>query len=178
METQTITEVNKYRTVTDDPQYFGGYLNMARLNIFNISNHLAKEFNLSILPEEAHLKNSFLCDKTNKKVNWNHIHSRAKRFLSILKVFDAESLPKEEQKTIGWEGKDFALMSDTLKIVFGELQEFRNDYSHFYSTEKGTSRKTKVSEELAAFLNTNFQRAIEYTKERFKGSLNECILPS
>jgi len=173
METQITPNENKYRTLNDDPQYFGGYLNMARLNVFNISNHIAKEFGLSLLVEEGHIKNSFLCNKDNKKVNWNHVYSKTKRFLSILKVFDVESLPKEEQKTISWEGKDFTLMSDTLKIVFGELQEFRNDYSHYYSTEKGTSRKTKVSEELAVFLSTNFLRAIEYTKERFKGGLNE-----
>lgn len=173
METLTIPEVIKCRTLSDDPQYFGGYLNMARLNVFNISNHTAKEFDLPLLAEEGHLKNSFLCKKENKKVNWNHVYSRAKWFLSVLKVFDAESLPKEEQKTINWEGKDFAMMSDILKIVFGELQEFRNDYSHYYSTEKGTIRKTAVSAEMALFLTTNFRRAIEYTKERFKGVLNE-----
>ena len=173
METLTIPEVIKCRTLSDDPQYFGGYLNMARLNVFNISNHIAKEFDLPLLAEEGHLKNSFLCKKEHKKVNWNHVYSRTKRFLSVLKVFDAETLPKEEQKTINWEGKDFALMSDTLKIVFGELQEFRNDYSHYYSTEKGTIRKTTVSAEMALFLTTNFRRAIEYTKERFKGVLND-----
>lgn len=173
METQTIAELNKCRTLNDDPQYFGGYLNMARLNIFNISNHFATEFKLPLLSEEGHLRNSFLCNKDNKKANWNHIYSKTKRFLSILKVFDAESLPKEEQKTIVWEGKDFASMSDTLKIVFGEFQEFRNDYSHYYSTEKGMVRKTTVSDEMALFLKTNFERAIEYTKERFKGVLND-----
>ena len=173
METLTIPEVTKCRTLSDDPQYFGGYLNMARLNVFNISNHIAKEFDLPLLAEEDHLRNSFLCNKENKKINWNHLYSRTNRFLSVLKVFDAESLPKEEQKTTNLEGKDFALMSDTLKIVFGELQDFRNDYSHYYSTEKGTIRKTTVSDEMALFLKVNFNRAIEYTKERFKGVLNE-----
>ena len=173
METQISNIENKYRILNDDPQYFGGYLNMARLNVFNISNHIAKEFNLPLLPEEGHLKNSFLCQKENKKVNWNHIFSKTNRFLSILKVFDVESLPKEEQKMTDSEGKDFALMSDSLKIVFGELQEFRNDYSHYYSTENGTSRKTTVSDEMSLFLRTNFLRAIQYTKERFKGVLND-----
>ena len=173
MEILTIPEVIKCRTLSDDPQYFGGYLNMARLNVFNISNHIAKEFNLSLLSEEAHLKDSFLCKKENKKINWNHVYSQTKRFLSVLKVFDAACLPKEEQKTINWEGKDFASMCDTLDIVFGELQEFRNDYSHYYSTEKGTIRKTTVSEEMALFLKINFNRAIEYTKEKFKGVLND-----
>ncbi len=173
METQITTNETKYRTLNDDPQYFGGYLNMARLNVFNISNHIAKEFRLSLLEEESQIKNSFLCDKAIKKVNWNHVYSKTKRFLPILKVFDVESLPKEEQQEIDREGKDFALMSDKLKIVFTELQEFRNDYSHYFSTEKGTSRKTKVTAELASFLTVNFRRAIEYTKLRFAGSLIE-----
>lgn len=51
METQITPNENKYRTLNDDPQYFGGYLNMARLNVFNISNHIAKEFGLSLLEE-------------------------------------------------------------------------------------------------------------------------------
>jgi len=173
MEILTIPEVIKCRTLSDDPQYFGGYLNMARLNVLNISNHIAKEFKLPLLPEEAHLKNSFLCKKENKKIDWNHVYARTIRFLSVMKVFDAESLPKEEQKTIDWEGKDFASMCDTLNIVFSELQEFSNDYSHYYSTEKETKRKTTVSDELALFLRTNFKRAIEYTKVRFKGILND-----
>ena len=134
MEILTIPEVIKCRTLSDDPQYFGGYLNMARLNVLNISNHIAKEFKLPLLSEEAHLKNSFLCKKENKKIDWNHVYARTIRFLSVMKVFDAESLPKEEQKTIDWEGKDFASMCDTLNIVFSELQEFSNDYSHYYST--------------------------------------------
>jgi hypothetical protein len=64
-------------------------------------------------------------------------------------------------------------MSNTLKIIFGELQEFRNDYCHYYSIENGTSRKITVSTEMDIFLRTNFARAIEYTKERFTGVLDD-----
>lgn len=174
METTQIWE-NKQRTLETDPQYFGGYLNMARLNIFNINNHLAKDFGLKILPEEGWIKTSFLCDKAQKKLNWNRIFSKAVSFLPILKVFDSELLPKSEKTemaTPGY-GKDFAKMSDTLKIVFNELHEFRNDYSHYYSTEKGTVRKTTVSNEMANFLNENFKRAIAYSIERFKDVYSE-----
>ena len=40
------------RTLQDDPQYFGGYLNMARLNIFNISNHVADKLSIALLKNE------------------------------------------------------------------------------------------------------------------------------
>ena len=93
--------------------------------------------------------------------------------MPIVKVFDFESLPKVEQKAeIGLGhmnyGKQFAEMSDTLKVIFKELNEFRNDYTHFYSTEKGIERKSIISNTLAEFLKINFKRAIAYTKERYK----------
>ena len=169
METPVNITENKYRTLADDPQYFGGYLNMARLNAFNINNHIARIFHLAELPEEGHLPGSFLCDKKLKRINWNHVYSKTCHFLRILKVFDAAELPKIERIASDPKEKDFAFMNDTLKILFSELQDFRNDYTHYYSTEKGNARKIKVSDELATFLNINFNRAIEYTRERFKG---------
>lgn len=162
---------NRRRTLANDPQYFGGYLNMARLNIYNISNHLAASFEQKVLPEEGQIPASFLCNKSIKKINWNHVYSKARRFLPILKVFDADSLPKEERETSDKEGKDFTTMNETLKLVFDELQAFRNDYSHYYSTEKADNRKLTISVELADFLAVNFKRAIAYTKVRMKDVL-------
>jgi len=174
METNQQTHENRRRTLTNDPQYFGGYLNMARLNIYNINNHVATDFKRKPLPEEGQIPDALLCNKTIKNLNWNHVHTRALRFLPILKVFDSESLPKDERKNSDTEGKDFTSMSDTLKVVFSELQEFRNDYSHYYSTEKGDSRKLIVSPELANFLTINFKRAITYTKARMKDVLTDA----
>jgi len=174
MKSNEQTYENKRRTLTNDPQYFGGYLNMVRLNIYNISNHIASDFGQAQLPEEGQIPTSFLCNKGIKKLNWNHVYTKTRRFLPILKVFDAESLPKEERENYEKEGKDFAAMSDTLKVVFTELQAFRNDYSHYYSTEKGENRKLTVSGELADFLTINFKRAIAYTKVRMKDVLTDA----
>ena len=173
MEDNNILRDKRIRTLSNDPQYFGGYLNMARLNIFNISNHIANEFKQAVLGEDGEIKNSFLCNKTIKRLNWNHVYSKTNRFLSILKVFDVETLPKEERENSIAEGRNFANMSDTLKVIFGELQEFRNDYSHYYSTDKADSRKIIIKPELALFLTTNFKRAIAYTKVRMKDVLCE-----
>jgi len=174
METNQPINENRRRTLSNDPQYFGGYLNMARLNIYNISNHIAADFEQSTLTEEGQIPASFLCNQGIKKLNWNRVFEKTKRFLSILKVFDVESLPKEERENSEKEGKDFAAMSDTLKTVFGELQDFRNDYTHYYSTEKADTRKLTVSVELADFLKLNFKRAIAYTKVRLNDVLTDA----
>jgi len=174
MEANEQNQENRRRTLTNDPQYFGGYLNMARLNIYNINNHIAADFGQAVLPEEGQIPSGFLCNKEIKKLNWNHIYAKTRRFLPILKVFDIESLPKEEQVNSDKEGKDFAAMSDTLKVVFSELQDFRNDYSHYYSTEKGENRKLTISAELTDMLTINFKRAIAYTKVRMKDVLTDA----
>jgi 5'-deoxynucleotidase YfbR-like HD superfamily hydrolase len=170
---ENIIEKSKNRNLQDDPQYFGGYLNMARHNIMTISNHIANRLGNGVKPldDEEKIETSFLCDKSTKKVNWNLAFDIGVRFLPIIKVFDFERLPKADQNFELNYGKDFISMSDTLKNIFGEITEFRNDYSHYYSTAKGESRKIEISETLAAFLQINFQRAIDYCKIRFNGVL-------
>jgi len=163
-----------YKTMNDNPEYFGSFLNMARLNIYMINNFIAQYFKRPLLNEEGEIKNSFLCDSKIKKLNWNHVYAKTKRFMPIIKVFDSEELPKSESElNANIDGKDFKKMSDSLKLVFGELQEFRNDYSHYYSLTNKTKRKTTVSVEMASFLRVNLLRAIEYTKIRFKDVFSE-----
>ncbi|MFA9372104.1 MAG: type VI-B CRISPR-associated RNA-guided ribonuclease Cas13b [Labilibaculum antarcticum] len=179
METIEKTErkgLNVYKTVENDPQYFGGYLNMARSNIFSINNSVAHKIKISTIPDEEKILDSFLCNNNRKHLNWNLAHSIAVKFLPIIKVFDFESLPKSERtgdlNNLNT-GKDFAAMAASLRSLFREIQEFRNDYSHYYSIANGNKRKMIISGELAEFLRLNFARAIEYTKERFNGVLND-----
>lgn len=172
METPNIILTKNYKTLNDDPQYFGGYLNMARLNIFNINNHFAKDFEFSPLPEEGHIKSSLLCDHKKKDVNWPLVYARIKPFIPILKVFDPESAPSSLKSIDNKTNIDFKDMSETLKLIFTELQEFRNDYSHYYSIVTGNKRKTTVSTEFAHFIKATFIKAIEYTKVRFKDVLS------
>ena len=176
LELQKKTEYNAahiYKTIKEDPQYFGGYLNMARHNIYSISNHASSKFNLKPLSDEEKIIDSFLCNEKKKHLNWNHVFSIALKFLPIIKVFDFESLPKNEQANNNNTGKDFAQMAQTLKKLFSEIQQLRNDYSHYYSINNNDIRKISVSNEVAIFLQDNIKRAIEYTKSRFSGVLSD-----
>jgi hypothetical protein len=172
-----IKNMENKRTLGDDPQYFGAYLNMARLNIYNINNHLAKKFKIGQLDDEEQIPSSFLGNKELKefKNNQNYIYSELKRFMPIVKVFDDETLPKNERDNITNKyGRNFISLSDTLKVVFKELNDFRNDYSHYYSIKTTTNRKITVSNEMKDFLNQSFKRAIEYSKERFVNIFNDA----
>ncbi len=168
------TNSTNRRTVKNDPQYFGGYLNMARHNVYLINNDIAKRFEIKGIPEEDDIRKSFLTRKLTNK--GNHIFSHLVRFMPIVKVFDPEKLPKEETKD--WAAhiakeKNFDKMATELSFCFKELNEFRNDYSHYYSTLNGVSRKIVISNDLKNFINTNYKRAIEYTKKRFQNVFME-----
>jgi len=162
----------KARNMSDHPQYFGAFLNMARLNIFSISNHLAKIFDKTPLDDEEKILTSFISDKKIKNLNWNKVIGILKKFMPIVKIVNAETLPKSEQEKLKDENKfnpknDFEKMCDFLFYLFKEISEFRNDYTHYYSIENKTERKKNVSPEIKDFLIENFNRAVEYTKDRF-----------
>lgn len=178
MHIPEVLQEKNTRTLENDPQYFGGFLNMARHNIYNISNHFAKEFNKGLLEEEGNIANSFL-KNSDPKINWRHVFSKVVRFMPFIKVFNFEQLPEKYRVDIEndpdrkEEGLVYKRMRKTLGILFKEIQDLRNDYSHYYSTDKANERKLFVSHEAKIFLNEIFNLAIEYTKERMKDVLRD-----
>ncbi len=190
MNDVNIYDPRKKRTFTDFPQYFGSYLNQARHNVFTINNHIAEKLGFKTLNDDAQIPNSFLFDGNNNKLKQHELTVFAilKRYLPISKVFDTELLPAMERKELEktekekqennqnyqpTPSKNLPLLRTQLKKVFRELNEFRNDYTHYYSLAIGNDRKVKISDGLKDFLITNYKRAIAYTKQRFADVFNE-----
>lgn len=160
------------RTLANDPQYFGAYLNMARHNVFLISRALEDKFEIkNTTPSDEDLKNSFLANENyfEKINNKNHVYSNLIRFIPLAKTFSYDLLPasiREYEST--FKGVDYDKMIAFLKLCFTELHAFRNDYSHYYSATTKDVRKLQVNEDFAIQFRELFLAAIEFTKNRFK----------
>lgn len=173
METQI---VNKKRTLKDDPQYFGTYLNMARHNIFLIENHIAQKFEknkLGVVKSDEHIASRQFFDaafKNNKLANSKQIFNAFTRFIHVAKIFDNDLLPKSEKQEEGFQQDsiDFNLLSETFFSCFKELNQFRNNFSHYYHIENEEKRNLFVSETLKYFVIKAYEKAIAYAEQRFK----------
>ena len=159
------------RTLANDPQYFGAFLNMARHNVFLISKELEDKFEIKIkTSSDEEIKNSFLTKKEAfNKLNKNHVFSNLVRFIPLAKTFSYDLLPAslKEDESI-FKGVDYDKMIAFFKLCFFELNTFRNDYSHYYSVTTKDARKLQVSEDFAIQFRELFLIAIEFTKNRFK----------
>nr|MBP7497839.1 type VI-B CRISPR-associated RNA-guided ribonuclease Cas13b [Bacteroidales bacterium] len=172
--------LEKNKTLANSPEYFGAYLNLARLNIFNISNYLAVKLNktlnniekkLPIIKDDEKIIDSFLIDSNNKtyKKHQSQIFASLLRYMPITKVFDFDRLPKKDIQFSDFNfGIDIKGLVDSLKLFFEELSEFRNDYTHYYSETKKTVRKRVISKNFKEELEIYLNQAIDYTKEKFK----------
>ena len=135
---------NTIKTLSDNPEYFGGYLNMARHNIFFICNYVAKKLEKKTLNNDSEIKNSFLCQyKEEKNIDWPHTFAIIERYMPIVKLFDDENY--KENKDVKSKGKDFKGMSNTLSKLFEELIYFRNSYSHYATFEDNTIKRKNTS---------------------------------
>lgn len=135
----------KQRSLENDPQFFGTYLNMARHNVFMLINHLTLKFEFGfntfkndkyINPEsyyklkgEKHFL-SEVFDKSEEKVVaenktkvFNYIHNH--HLLPILGYFKSDI----ENNTSG--KNPYQSLSDFLNLAFVELDGFRNSYTHY-----------------------------------------------
>ncbi len=133
-----------YRTLENDPQYFGGYLNMARHNIFLIINNLTEEFDYlgfkkinddeNITSTSNILTQIFNPDTTYSSTDkikvYNYLLKR--HHLPFLKIFNTDILPDEN---IEKNGIDFAKLHNFIIKSFEMLNELRNSFSHFLAVD-------------------------------------------
>jgi|GEM_PF-606697 len=180
------TNAPKRYTMETEPWYYGGYLNMARHNMFLISNEIVTKLKLGfakkkadtaeaeplspkLLKDDGALPSSFLTDKDYlEKNNPRRIYALLRRFLPLAALFATDTTSDEySEKEL-----DIAQMSDILKELFAELNRFRNDYSHYYSVDREDRRKTELDEQVAVFLRNTFYYAIHLARKRFEGVID------
>lgn len=162
--------LNKSRNLADDPQFFGSFFNMARLNVLIINNHLADIFEKTKLKDDQNIADSFLANKNIKDLSWYDVYKKEAQFLKIIKFLTEEDRTNTEKKELVFDVEE---VLDTLKEIFLELNRFRNDYTHFATKEASYKRKTNVNAKVATFIQNSFLQAIQLSKKRHHQTLSE-----
>lgn len=163
----TLSQVSKVYTIEMTPEYFGAYLNIARHNIFMISQEMSRKFNKSSLDEDGNIGSSFLIRPLTSTDSSEFIYQNLCRYLPLANAFSSDfrrSIEMDDDAT----GMDIVKLSSFLKIAFEELRDFRNDYTHYFSKDTGTKRKVLVENKLAIQLKVLFEVAVKLAKKRFQ----------
>ena len=147
---------NIYKTIEEFPLYFGGYLNMARHNMFILINHLTDEFKhlgYEKLREDNEIdyKNHILSsifDLSKKDIPdtarvrvYNYLVKR--HHLPFLKIFNDENIDSDP------ENNKYIRFEDTHTFIINSFQminKYRNSYSHYLAIDDNKNRiieKTK-----------------------------------
>ncbi|WP_461633187.1 type VI-B CRISPR-associated RNA-guided ribonuclease Cas13b [Labilibaculum euxinus] len=195
METIEKTEhkgLNVYKTVKNDPQYFGGYLNMARHNVFLLINHLTEAFSnlkniddeqFSLLNDDEEITSSkhLLSQIFNpevKKFEQDRIRVYSylikRHHLPFLKIFDLESVNIAGKES---SGVDFGRLHNFILASFKMINDLRNSYSHFLAIDdkgnKITKRSNIVDSLIIEDIKLLFKNAPEYSFLRNKETQTE-----
>jgi len=166
--THTLSEVSKVYTLETTPEYFGAYLNIARHNVFMISQEMSRKFNKKDpAQEDGQIGDSFLTKSLVPTDSGDFIYQNLCRYLPLANAFSSDfrrSIGMDDDAT----GMDIIKLSGFLKIAFKELSDFRNEYTHYFSKKTGTHRKVHIEDELAIQLKVLFEVAVKLAQKRFQ----------
>lgn len=172
----TLYGVLKTYTLETTPEYFGAYLNIARHNVFMISQEMSRKFNKkSKLGDDGDIGNSFLTKSLSFTDPGGLIYLNLCRYLPLSNAFSSDF-----RRNIGMDddatGTDIVKLAGFLKMAFKELCDFRNEYTHYFSIDTGTRRKVNIENELALQLRELFEMAVKLAKKRFQDVIpNKCF---
>jgi len=175
METEEQIIENRIRTLANDPQYFGGYLNMARHNIYLIINNLTKTFsylNFKEIADDAEIASdthilSNIFDTSNSIIDeerikvYNYLIKR--HYLPFLKIFNAENIIEiGNEYTI-----DFKRLHNFIIKSFKKITDLRNAYSHYLSIDDdgniANSNKKELDSSIKGDIDLLFKYAPQYS---------------
>lgn len=176
METTEHKIATTYRTLENDPHFFGAYLNMARHNIYLIINNLTEEFDYfgfkKISDDENIISiNNILSQIFNPSTKYSdtdrikvYNYLANKHHLPFLKIFNYDILQIE---TIENSGIDFEKLHNFIVKSFKLLNDLRNSFSHFLAVDdegnKITEREINVDSSIIGDIKLLFKYAPKFS---------------
>lgn len=170
--------VSNKRTLAGDPQYIGAYLNMARHNVFLISNHIVQKFpdlGFARLTDDEKIcmgENILLHifdENYPKHVEYRDgVFHYLKRFLPAIKIFNPEDAPRPKPSgniplpPLPLANIDYKGLHQFLRISFEELEALRNAYTHYYAFDVASGEDVERKQNL----DVNLQKNVQYLFEK------------
>jgi len=158
---------NKVKSVRTTPEYFGSYLNMARHNVFLLINHLTKTFNY--LPFQL-LKDDSWISVVENNLLLNIFDSSKREFEDDRHKVYNYIIKRHHFPVIKYLGLsddqlvDFDKVHNFLLLAFTELNNYRNEYTHYLSIDNHgnkLARKLDIDDKLKSNINDLFTHAPE-----------------
>lgn len=158
---------NNVKSVRTTPEYFGSYLNMARHNVFLLINHLTKTFNY--LPFHL-LKDDSCISVVENNLLLNIFDSSKREFEDDRHKVYNYIIKRHHFPVIKYLGLsddqlvDFDKVHNFLLLAFTELNNYRNEYTHYLSIDNHgnkLARKLDIDEKLKSIINDLFTHAPE-----------------
>ncbi len=156
-----------YKTLAENPGYFGAYLNLARINVLNIFNEIHKKFGVKEIAnaDDEKLKTSFLLDATLIKKNQyeSKIISELERYFPFLRNVMLNVWCKRNRIPLGAEKDLVKAYTEILQELIDFIFELRNKYSH--ADEGNDVTITRDHKYIVALLSGVYDAALRGVKE-------------